>query len=191
MVRTGKECISFLLRCYCVLATSTEFSPRSFHASALTMVPRRQHYVVNTFLAHLSLEAHRCAYSVGWPLSSVCMSTFSNIFSSETTGLIEAKFHMQSSWDGRTKVCSNGSGHMIKMAAMSISVKNLKKSSSPEPKGWWPWNLVFSIVYSITTKIVQLMTLGWPWPILRQGQIWSLMLLYGKKVKQWIIQKLL
>ena len=24
---------------------------------------------------------------------------------------------------------------------------------------------------------------GWPWPILRQGQIWSLMLLYGKKGK--------
>ena len=26
------------------------------------------------------------------------------------------------------------------------------------------------------------MTLGWPWPILRQGQIWSLMLLYGEKL---------
>ena len=26
---------------------------------------------------------------------------------------------------------------------------------------------------------------------LHQGQIWSIMLLYGKKVKQWIIQKLL
>ena len=36
----------------------------------------------------------------------------------------------------------------------------------------------------------QMMTLGWLWPILRQGQIWSLMLLYGKKVKQWIFQKL-
>ena len=27
------------------------------------------------------------------------------------------------------------------------------------------------------------MTLGWPWPILQQGQIWSLMFLYGKKGK--------
>ena len=27
------------------------------------------------------------------------------------------------------------------------------------------------------------MTLGWPWHILRQGQIWSLMLLYGKNGK--------
>ena len=29
------------------------------------------------------------------------------------------------------------------------------------------------------------------WPILQQGQILSLMLLYGKKVKQWIFQELL
>ena len=34
------------------------------------------------------------------------------------------------------------------------------------------------------TKFVQMMTLGWPWPILRQGQIWSIMLLYEKKVKK-------
>ena len=40
-------------------------------------------------------------------------------------------------------------------------------------------------------KFIQIMTLDWPWPILGQGQIWSLMLLYGKRVKQWIFQKLL
>ena len=66
----------------------------------------------------------------------VCvLSTFSNIFSSETIGPIEANFHVESSWDGGTKVCSNGPGHMTKMAAMPIYDKNLKKSSSPEPKG--------------------------------------------------------
>ena len=32
-------------------------------------------------------------------------------------------------------------------------------------------------------QICLMMTLSWPWPILRQGQIWSIMLLYGKKVK--------
>ena len=62
-------------------------------------------------------------------------------------------------------------------------VKTLKKSSSPEPKGRWPWNLVCSIGCSSTTKFVQMMTLGWPWHVLMQGQIWSLMLLYGKKGK--------
>ena len=72
---------------------------------------------------------------------------------------------------------------MTKMAVMPIYVKNLKNSSSPEPKGWWPWNLVCSIGCSSTTKFVQMMTLGWPWPILLQCQIWFLMLLCGEKGK--------
>ena len=55
------------------------------------------------------------------------MSTFSNIFSSETTGPIEATFHMEPPWDGGMKVCSNGPGHMTKMATMPIiMVKTLK-----------------------------------------------------------------
>ena len=62
------------------------------------------------------------------------LSTFLNIFSSETTGLIEVKFHMEPPWDGGTKVCSNAAGHMAKMATMPIYGKNLEKSS-PEPKG--------------------------------------------------------
>ena len=63
------------------------------------------------------------------------LSTFSNMFS-ETTGPIEAKFHVEPPWDGGTKVSSNGLGHMTKMAAMPIYGKNLKKSS-PEPYGRW------------------------------------------------------
>ena len=43
-----------------------------------------------------------------------------HIFSAETTGPIEAKFHMESPWDWGMKVCSNGPGHMTKMAAMPI-----------------------------------------------------------------------
>ena len=65
-------------------------------------------------------------------------------------------------------------------------LKNLQNQ-----KGRWPLKLVCSIKCSNTTKFVQMMTLSWPWPTLQQGQIWSLMLLYGKKVKQWIFQKLL
>ena len=49
----------------------------------------------------------------------VCVSTFSNILS-ETIGPIEAKFHVEPPWDGGTKVCSNGPGHMTKMADMPI-----------------------------------------------------------------------
>ena len=72
---------------------------------------------------------------------------------------------------------------MTNMAAMPIYSKNLKKSSSPEPIDQWPWNLVYSIVYGSTTKVVQLMALGWPWPILRQGQIWSHLAFVWEKVK--------
>ena len=50
-----------------------------------------------------------------------------NIFSSETAWPIKIKFHMAPPWDGGTKVCSNGPGHMTKMAATPIKVKNLKK----------------------------------------------------------------
>ena len=118
-------------------------------------------------------------------------STFSNFFSLETSRLIEAKFHLTPQWDRGTKIYINGPGHLANITVMPIYGKNLKRSSSLEPKGWWPWKLVYSIGYSSTTMYVQLKTLGWPWPILRQGQIWSLMLFYGKKVKQWIFQKLL
>ena len=72
-------------------------------------------------------------------------------------------------------------GHMTNMAAMPYMVKTLKKSSSTKSMNQWPWNLVCSIVYGSTTKLVQIMTLGWPGLILRQGQIWSHRLLYGKK----------
>ena len=61
------------------------------------------------------------------PLSSVRPSTFSNIFSSETAGPIKAKFYVEPPWEGGTKVCINGPGHMTKMAAMPIYEKNPSK----------------------------------------------------------------
>ena len=73
---------------------------------------------------------------------------------------------------------------MTNMAAMPIYGKNLNKSSSPEPIDWWPWNFVCSIVHASTIKVVQIITLGWPWHILCQGQIWWHRLLYGKKWKK-------
>ena len=69
---------------------------------------------------------------------------------------------------------------MTNMATMPIYGKNRKKSS-PEPIDRCPWNLVCSIFYGSTTKVVQIMTLDWPWPILHQGQIWLHRLLYGRK----------
>ena len=37
-----------------------------------------------------------------------------------TTGPIEARFHVEPPRDVGTKVCSNDSGHMTRMAAMPI-----------------------------------------------------------------------
>ena len=68
------------------------------------------------------------------------------------------------------------------MAAMPIYGKNLQKYSKITQKSM-TLNVGMQHRYSRTSKFVQMMTLSWPWPILRQGQIWSIMLLYGKKVK--------
>ena len=65
--------------------------------------------------------------------SVVRPSTISNDFSSETTGPIATKFHIQPPGPLGKKSCSNGPDHMTNMAAMPIYGKNLKKSSSPEP----------------------------------------------------------
>ena len=125
----------------------------------------------NQFLAHLSRRLIWWACRIGRPPSSVVVRRRHslNIFSSETTRLVKVKFHMELLWDRGTKVCSNDPDHMTRMAAMPIYGKNLKKSSSLEPKGRWPWNIVCIIRCPSTTKFAQMMTLGWPWHILQQG----------------------
>ena len=105
-------------------------------------------------------------------------------------GRFGTKIHMKAEVRIGMIICTNQLGHMTNMATMPIYGKNLKKSS-PEAIDRWPWNFVYSIVYASTTKVVQIMTLGWPWPILRQGQIWSHRLLDGKKWTLFIFWKLL
>ena len=84
----------------------------------------------------------------------VCMSTFSNIFSSDTTGPIDAKCHVKPPWDGGTKVSSNGPGHLTKMAAMPMSGKNLllRDQIADDIETWY--------ATSSTTKFIQMMTLS-------------------------------
>ena len=62
---------------------------------------------------------------------------------------------------------------MTKVDAMPIYGENLNKADDLE---------ICGIECSVTIKFLQMMTLGWPWPILPQGQIWSLKLLYGKTI---------
>ena len=112
-------------------------------------------------------------------------------FSQKQLGDLEPKFKWKLEGKKGMKIYTNEMGHMTNLAAMPIYGKNIKKSSSPEPIDRWPWNLVCSIVYGSTTKVIQIMTLGWPWLTLCQGQILSHRLLYGKKWKLFIFWKLL
>ena len=82
-----------------------------------------------------------------------------NIFSSETTGPIKVKFHMERLWDWGTKVCSNGPGHVTKMAAMSIYGKNLLKVFFFGTKRLMTLKLG---MHHRVLKFAQMMTLGWP-----------------------------
>ena len=70
--------------------------------------------------------------SLSYGKAVVCLSvcrvfTFSNVFSSGTTGPIEVKFHVEPPWDGGMKVCICSPGHMTEMAAMPIYGKNPSK----------------------------------------------------------------
>ena len=125
-----------------------------------------------------------------WPWSKVTqISKLKLVFLKNRS--FGTKIHMKAWGRIGMKIYTNELGHMTNMAAMPIYGKNLKKSSTPEPINPWPWNLVCSIMYGSTTKVVKIMTLGWLWPILCQGQIWSHRLLYWKKWKLFIFWKLL
>ena len=85
------------------------------------------------------------------------------------------------------KTSSNVPGHITKISSRPIYGKNLPKSPSVEPRGRLPWNLVYSIEASSTTKCVQMMTLDLPWPFLWHSQICFVMLLLWWKLIQHIV----
>ena len=103
-----------------------------------------------------------------------------NLFLAETVGRFGTKIRMKAWGRIGMKIYINELGHMTNMAAMPIYGKNLKKSSSPEPIDPWPWNLVCSIMYVSTTKVVQIKSLVWPLPILRQDQFGHIGFWMGK-----------
>ena len=61
----------------------------------------------------------------GQGYSNLSDSIFLNFFSWITTMPIEAKFYVEPPLDRGTKACSNGPGHMIKVAIMPIYGKSL------------------------------------------------------------------
>ena len=93
--------------------------------------------------------------------SSVRSSTISN-FSSETTGPIVTKFHIQPPGPSGTKSCSNGQGHMTKMAAMPIygnDLKNLllQNQQTDDLENWY-----VALCKQVLPRLFKIMTLGRP-----------------------------
>ena len=87
------------------------------------------------------------------------------------------------------KIHQHLAGHITKMAAMPIYGKNPLNPSFQEPLGRFWWNFVWSIRDLSPLLFVQIITLGWPWPILRQGQILQLRQLCNLW-QWWILWKL-
>ena len=73
---------------------------------------------------HEAYEYQRSRSFIDFGLSHLD-SIFSNFFSLITARPIKTKFHVESPSDKGTKVYSNGPGHMIKVAAMSIYSNNI------------------------------------------------------------------
>ena len=97
---------------------------------------KSQHCCNKVLLAHLSqrligaLIVYQCSGVRRRRTSSSSLSsssTISNIFFSETTGPIKAKFYVEPPLVGGTIFCSRHLGHMIKMAATPIYGKNPSK----------------------------------------------------------------
>ena len=112
------------------------------------------------FLAHLSqrLIGELIGYSwSGVRPSSVRHKQFQFLLQNRLPD--QTKFYVEPPSVGGVKVCSRHLGHMTKMAATPIYDKTLQKSSSPEPAGRFPRNLVCSIGVSSSSKFIQMMTL--------------------------------
>ena len=76
---------------------------------------------LNEYMKLYEYQRSRSLIDLGPNLSD---SIFLNFFSSTTTWPLEAKFHMEPPWDGGTKSCSNGRGHMTKVATKPIYDEN-------------------------------------------------------------------
>ena len=95
---------------------------------------------------------------------------------------------MELPWNGGMKICSNGPGHTTKMFATPIydkTLKNLLQNQKADDLGSW--------YVASGARVLPSLFKWWPQVDLElfYGKVKFLMLLYGKKVNQWIFQKLL
>ena len=75
---------------------------------------------------------------------------------------------MEPPWDWRTKICSNGPGHMTNMAAIPIYGKNLKNlllwnQKAGEVECWYVVSgarVLTNLFKSSSNKFIQMLNLG-------------------------------
>ena len=93
---------------------------RTFHRCFSLILIKSQNFRQWAIFSIPEPKAHWWAYSIGRPPSSIVVvhCPHSLNISSETTEPVKVIFHMECLSDGGTKVCSNGPGHITKMAAM-------------------------------------------------------------------------
>ena len=109
---------------------------------------------------------------IHWPWSKVTQSQYlQTSFPEKTAKPIEVKFHVEPQWDGGTKV-QTVQVTWPRWPPCSHMVKHEKFFFSGTKK---PMTLNVCMQYRLLEyyQVFQMMTLDWPWPILRQGQIWS------------------
>ena len=73
----------------------------------------------------------------------ICSSTISNIFSSETTGPIKFKFHVEIPKGAGTNVSSNGPGLMTQMASTPIYGKIFLQNQTADDL--WTWYVALGL----------------------------------------------
>ena len=106
--------------------------------------------------------AHWWAYRIGRPPSSVCRlssTRFKHLLRNHWADWSQISYGVSMGW--RNESLFKQSWSHDKMAAMPIHVygKNLKKSSSPEPKGRCPWNLYAALGARVLSSLFK----WWPW----------------------------
>ena len=117
-------------------------------------------------------------------------SIYSNIVFSETIWPVELKFHMETLWLVSQNF-ANCFGHLTKLATTPIYVKNSSKNlflQNQKADDLWTWYLAFGMSLDSrgSTKVSQIIILGWPWPTLQQENLEMFIFLCNSQFLIWL-----
>ena len=150
--------------------------------------------------AQVSLLAHRAqwwAYRIGSPLSSicvcVCMCVVCQHFQTsplKPLGRLKPNFIWSLLGTGEQKFVQTVQVTWPRWPPWPYMVKTsknllLQNQMASDLETW------YAVLGARVLPFVQMMTLGWPWPIYSKVKFGPLCFCMGKKVKQWVFQKLL